>query len=40
MTKPTLQIIGLGSARALTRDQLGGPATEIQVRDSIFPAAG
>lgn len=38
MTTPLIRLIGFGSARALTRDLIGGIYTEMNVFDSREPA--
>lgn len=40
MTPTLLRLVGFGSARALTRDLIGGVHTEIQEFDSLRPPAG
>lgn len=38
MKSPKLRLVSFGSARALTRDMLGGQHTEINIFDSRDPA--
>jgi hypothetical protein len=40
MTTPRLQIVSLGSAKALTQDLIGGEFTEVNLNDSREPPAG
>jgi|GEM_PF-745230 len=40
MKTTNLLRVTFGSARALTRDGLTGPYTEVKIQDSLFPPAG
>ncbi|MFA4952494.1 hypothetical protein [Brevundimonas sp.] len=40
MKTTTLIRVSFGSAKALTRDGLTGPYTEVKIQDSLFPPAG
>lgn len=40
MTGFNFKRISLGSAKALTRDGIGGEYTEFVVRDSLYPPMG
>ncbi|HEY4587101.1 MULTISPECIES: hypothetical protein [Brevundimonas] len=40
MTTSKLRIVSLGSARALTRDLIGGDFTEVNMNDSREPPLG
>lgn len=40
MRTSKLRLVAFGSAKALTRDMIGGLHTEVQIYDSLFPAAG